>query len=239
MAARAGLCLLIFFFATRMAEDFAPELIVWNVGQGQWVTLADSAGCWHFDVGGEFAPWAAVMRECRARKNFVFFSHWDWDHVGLIGRARMYLPNICLLRAPQGRGSPRKERQLAGMEKCGEAVPFVFWNGQLGKTANASSRVAVWRGVLIPGDSSRDQEKFWSRELAGVGAARILVLGHHGSATSTGADLLKKAAHIRMAIASARFRRYGHPHPRVIRDLKEKLVPVLRTEDWGTIRIPL
>jgi len=239
MAARACIFLLILFLSTRVSLEYASELIVWNVGQGQWATIIDEEGCWHFDIGGEFAPWEEIMSVCRARRNFVSLSHWDWDHVGFVGRARFYLPNICLLLAPQGEGSARKKRQLNGMEECSSEIPFSFWNGALGKNANASSRVVSWRGALLPGDSSRDQEKIWVEQLAGVRTARILVLGHHGSATSTGQDLLKKIEKVKFAVASARFKRYGHPHPRVRTDLLKKGIPLLRTEDWGTIRIPL
>ncbi len=239
MASRACVFLLIFLLGTSLSREYFSELIVWNVGQGQWATVVTEEGCWHFDVGGEFAPWTAIMAECRARRNFVSLSHWDWDHVNFVGRARNYLPNICLLLGPQGRSSERKEKLLAGMNDCALRRPFYYWNGAVGKNANASSRVVSWRRILFPGDSSRDQERTWVERLPDVAAARILVLGHHGSATSTGLDLLRKAQRLRFAIASARFKRYGHPHARVRADLWKRGIPLLRTEDWGTIRVRL
>ena len=263
MAARLCLFIVILLLPPRLSLDFQASLIVWNVGQGQWVTVVDGHGCWHFDMGGEFAPWAAVMAECRARRNFVSLSHWDWDHVGFVGRARFYLPNICLLLPPQGRSSVRKEKLLAGMDDCADMDggnaqvskaeestatpprsqrtrrPYAHWDGAVNKTANASSRVILWRGILLPGDSSRDQEKFWVRAMKDLAHTRILILGHHGSATSTGEDLLRTLQNVRFAIASARFKRYGHPHSRVRSDLSRSGIPLLRTEDWGTIRVAL
>ncbi len=238
MAARTSLFLITFLLGTRISPDFTSWLIVWNVGQGQWATISDETGCWHFDIGGEFAPWTAIMKECRAVKNFVSLSHWDWDHVGLVGKARFYLPNICLLSPPQGRGSERKEKQLRGLESCTTNKPYALWDGATNKTANASSRVILWRQVLLPGDSSRDQEKIWIDKLD-VLSARILVLGHHGSATSTSRELIEKLKSARISIASARRSRYGHPHPRVTEALSKIGIPVLRTEEWGSIRIPL
>jgi competence protein ComEC len=276
LAARLCLFVVILFLPPRLSLDFRPSLIIWNVGQGQWVSIVDDHGCWHFDMGGEFAPWEAVMAECRARRNFVSLSHWDWDHVGFVGRARFYLPNICLLLPPQGRSTPRKEKLLSGMEDCAglddwkvddqmangvnaiaanekrlktqaqaqanddrPRLPFSHWNGAIDKTANASSRVILWRGILMPGDSSRDQEKYWVRAIKNLSRTRILILGHHGSATSTGEDLLRTLKNVRVAIASARFKRYGHPHLRVRTDLSRSGIPLLRTEDWGTIRVAL
>lgn len=237
MPAVAGLFLSIIFLCTRISPEYPSWLIVWNVGQGQWATITDDAGCWHFDMGGEKAPWPAIMRECRSRRNFVTMSHWDMDHVGFAGKARFYLPDICLMHAPQGPASFRKMKLIEGMDNCQKTDPFLIWNGTLSGNSNASSRVVFWRRVLLPGDSTRDQEKIWSQVLPATEAS-VIVLGHHGSATSTGKDLLARI-NARVAIASARFRRYGHPHPRVVRDLWEKGIPLLRTEDWGTIRIPL
>ena len=51
--------------------------------------------------------------------------------------------------------------------------------------------------------------------------------------------LLRKAASLRMAIASAREARYGHPHTLVKRKVRQRRVPLLRTEDWGTIHLEL
>lgn len=239
MATRFCLFLLIVATSQRLALEERRLLVIWNVGQGQWVTISDESGCWHFDVGGEFAPWQQLMNLCRARKNFFSFSHWDWDHIGLVGRARNFLPDHCLLLPPHGSTNPRKAKLMSNIKACQEQAPFTFWNGPSQKTANASSRVILWRSVLLPGDSSRDQEKNWIKEMRGAAQARILLLGHHGSATSTGKELLRNLTGVRLAIASARFRRYGHPHPRVERDLSKKQIPLLRTEDWGSIHLAL
>jgi competence protein ComEC len=238
VAARFGLFLSILLAAHSLAREFPVSLTVWNVGQGQWVTLADERGCWHFDMGGEFAPWAAIMRECRARRNFVWLSHWDSDHVSFTGSARRILPDICFLGRPSGEASFKKLSRLRGARDCGFRVEFAHWDGADKGTANERSRVALADGVLIPGDSTRRQEKTWVHALKEISSAKILVLGHHGSRTSTSKDLLK-VLRLNMAIASARFRRYGHPHAEVRAQLLKARVPLLKTEDWGTIRIEL
>jgi beta-lactamase superfamily II metal-dependent hydrolase len=38
-----------------------------------------------------------------------------------------------------------------------------------------------------------------------------------------------------MAVVSARFTKYGHPHREVIERLKAAHVPLLRTESWGNL----
>jgi competence protein ComEC len=90
----------------------------------------------------------------------------------------------------------------------------------------------------VPGDSPIDQEKLWIHNFK-LNRARILILGHHGSQTSTGKDLLKSLKRVRLAIASSRHRRYGHPHMKTQTALRARAIPLLTTEEWGTIRIEL
>lgn len=233
--------LIAFFFGISLSSEFQKLLIIWNVGQGQFVTIKDEVGCWHFDMGGEFAPWPAIMKECRQISNFVTFSHWDWDHVGLAGHASRFLPDICVLFPPPGENgkSPRKVKQLSRLQSCGRRSPFNVWTGDLYATTNASSRVVFWQNILIPGDSPIDQEKLWLKAIKRVAGTRILILGHHGSQTSTGKDLLKKLAQVRLAVASSRHQRYGHPHLKVQVALSKRGIPLLTTEEWGTIRVEL
>jgi beta-lactamase superfamily II metal-dependent hydrolase len=46
-------------------------------------------------------------------------------------------------------------------------------------------------------------------------------------------------AGLKIAISSARKAKYGHPHIETIWLLKKRGVPLLRTEDWGTIALEL
>jgi competence protein ComEC len=239
MAAQAGIFLIAFFFGTLGSRDVPPELIVWNVGQGQWATIDDGEICWHLDMGGEFAPWKQIRARCREKENRVSLSHWDSDHLVFLGPSRSHLPNLCLLNRPEGRGSPRKEALLDAVPVCGARSPFAQWSAPAGRSANDKSRVVLWRGVLAPGDSTRAEEKKWLHELPGLESTRLLILGHHGSRTSTSTALLRRLKNLRVAIASARRRRYGHPHAEVVNELIEARVPLLRTEEWGAIHFRL
>jgi competence protein ComEC len=61
-----------------------------------------------------------------------------------------------------------------------------------------------------------------------------LILGHHGSQTSSSQAFLTQARP-GLAIASARRARYGHPHRKVVSRLRQKKIPTLTTEDWGSL----
>jgi competence protein ComEC len=222
---------------------FKSSFIVWNVGQGQWTTLVDSQFCYHFDMGGERSPLSQVKRVCAEKENRIYLSHWDWDHISFALKAQKILKKACLAIPPLGKSSAYKMRILKAYKKCD--LPSTadislqelthFTPEDLGKKTNDLSHVLVAeKSILIPGDSTSQQEKIWSYE-KGLLQTRLLVLGHHGSKTSTSDELLSHLPRLKIAVASARQARYGHPHFEVLERLKKYRVPVLRTEDWGNI----
>lgn len=218
--------------------------IVWNVGQGQWTTLVEAKICRHFDMGGERNPLRRVQVLCRQRENRLLLSHWDWDHVGFALKSHKALPRTCVELSPIGPSSPRKMKILKAYPKCtvagAKSAPWTPWrelteleNLPPSRNSNDLSHVLFLRdGLLLPGDSPVAQEKIWSvgKELAQV---RILLLGHHGSRTSTSEELLGRLPQLKIAVVSARAARYGHPHAKVLRRLRKFRIPLLKTEDWG------
>ena len=239
MASRLGVFLLLTLYGLRIAPDLSPRLIVWNVGQGLWATVISEDSCWHFDMGGEKMDWSQVINLCRRRRNHLSLSHWDMDHISFVSRARNALPQLCKWNTPLGPTRDSKRKMLSRVPDCEGVPPFAFWEDADGKTTNALSRVVQWQGVVMPGDSSRREEKDWLLRLPGLLRSRVLILGHHGSHTSTSRALLEQMPRLRMAIASARLQRYGHPHKRVVQDLEDFKIPLLRTEEWGNILIEL
>jgi len=230
---------MVLLMTTSIDSDIAREFVVWNVGQGQWVTMLDEQGCWHFDAGGEFAPWEQIARLCRSRKNHVWLSHWDWDHIGFIPRLRRTLQQSCLFEVPVGLASAKKTALLKDFALC-RAYPFAQWEPPDRGKSNDRSRVTEVYSFLIPGDSTSAQEKIWIRKMMGLQTrTRVLILGHHGSRTSSSKLLLEELKYLRMAVSSSRFRRYGHPHREVESLLRSARVPLLTTEAWGNIHFQL
>lgn len=235
------LFLLITLSATPLQDFFAQSyFVIWNVGQGQWLTQITPERCQHFDMGGEFFPWKTLRRVCSDKTNEIYLSHWDWDHIGALSKPalRWTLPNRCLALPPGGETSKYKKSLLTDLSPCPARVSDLkIWTPSAKeKDSNARSHILLHREVLIPGDSPQKQEALWSH-LPWVSKSRVLILGHHGSRTSSSEGLLKSVPHVRMTIASARWARYKHPHPQVLRRLRQHAFPVLRTEDWGNIWI--
>lgn len=230
------------FISPRSFYNEKERVIVWNVGQGLWITWVTPQTCFHFDMGGEFAPWAKIRETCEGRENHALFSHWDWDHIGFAKRSGRYLKRFCVLRRPRGNSSPSKHRYFSSLVDCErKALPNLIELktpaiSSRKNTSNALSRVFVVRKLaLLPGDSTAKEEKHWSGQLKNF-KIRFLALGHHGSQTSTSKTLIDNLPHLRIAIASARKSRYGHPHARIVKRLKRSGVALLKTEDWGTLQ---
>jgi competence protein ComEC len=85
-----------------------------------------------------------------------------------------------------------------------------------------------------------DMEKKIERELAYAGLLQhddVLKVGHHGSRTSTTADLLD-AEHPVFGIISVGFdNSYGHPHPATIEELAQRKIPAFRTDENGLVTV--
>ncbi len=92
--------------------------------------------------------------------------------------------------------------------------------------------------LLLTGDSEAPERRWWLEyhpEL--VRNCTILKLPHHGSRTGTDARWLKE---VRPALAVASLgvaNEYGHPHAETVTLLRHSGIPLLRTDQLGTITI--
>ncbi len=232
--------LIITFSATLTHHQKAGAFfVIWNVGQGQWATAITDQVCFHFDVGGEFFPLRKITERCGHKENFIFLSHWDWDHIGGLEKLKKlkWANSLCIAIPPQGSSSKGKMKLVRSFKKCPRQQwqhLLKNWSPNQTGSSNEVSHVFQFNDILLPGDSPVRQEKIWSTQ-RWVQKTKVLLLGHHGSKTSTSEDLIKKAPHLKLSISSARWARYKHPHSSVEVRLRKARVPLLRTEDWGSI----
>jgi competence protein ComEC len=200
-------------------------------------------------MGGERAPWNLIEKACSSKVNVVHFSHADWDHVGLLKSVIRKLKKICLKTPPAGPITEQRIHWLSIIASCNSdkalsksrsnLIKLIYSGEKAARknkvSGNESSNIFLMDGrILLPGDSTKKAELKWSRR-ATIRSTKILVLGHHGSRTSTSAKLLDALPLLRQAVVSARQAKYGHPHSSVLFQLKQRGIAVLKTEDWGTI----
>ena len=234
--------ILIWSLPLTSPEQQRPELVIWNVGQGLWTTFRIDNLCLHFDMGGESDVTASVQRFCKQRKNFAFLSHWHWAHLSFIARAARVLTQFCIVEPPGGPASQSKQTILQGIKRCSEkSLELVapITPPQLPRmNANDHSKIFILlKQVLLPGDSSAKMENRWAEKISHPERIKWLVLGHHGSKTSTSIELLKMLSGLSLTIASARKAKYRHPHQEIELRLRNYGIPVLKTEDWGNIHL--
>lgn len=219
------------------------QWVIWDIGQGQWVTHILTDECIHYDVGGELGSFKYIKKSftqaCATKKNFVLLSHWDFDHYLNLTSVVKTTTDVCWLDQPALNKMNKSIKALLALNvRTCTGLPSVTinrWSPSSAQSSNDFSSVHLDSGFLMSGDSPIQKEKTWVRELKYVTSSKVLVLGHHGSRTSTGGDLLQHLPHLKMAISSARFKKYGHPHKETLLRLSKNKTPVLKTEDWGSI----
>lgn len=146
-----------------------------------------------------------------------------------------------LLQLARARGVPLTHQARGQTFFWGGVAGRILWPDSPNEVQSARNddsvvlRLEFGRAaLLLPGDIERPVE----RELAGQGgqiAAAFLKVAHHGSKTSTIAELLQAVAPRFAAISVGENNPFGHPHPDVLERLRAAGVRVLRTDRDGAI----
>ncbi len=224
-----------------LAPEYVNRWVVWNTGQGQWVTHILNEECLHYDMGGELGSFKKVKKSllilCGLKKNKISLSHWDFDHILNIFEFSRAVPYLCWSEKPTFDEAKKNSQKILALRipACLTASPVQIWKPTFAKTSNDSSFVYKDQHYLMPGDSTLFEENVWSEKMSHLDEVHVLILGHHGSRTSTGEKLLMHLKNLKLAIASARYAKYKHPHYLTVRRLHKFNIPLLKTEDWGNI----
>lgn len=221
-----------------LSEGLRDRLIVWNVGQGLYTSLIQDHLCIHIDAGGEQIS-KKVKNLCRDKINRVYITHADWDHISHLYTMRRDFPKLCLIHSCPETYHPKKRKLLDGIPLCKNKEDSIVIEHKIFRKQvtenNDHSRVYQVYDILIPGDLSKKYEKQIRAK-----SIKTLVLGHHGSNTSSHSEFLNRLNKLRQTISSARQSKYGHPHQEVLkRSLAIPKLSVIRTEVWGSLIIEI
>jgi competence protein ComEC len=217
----------------------APEIRVWDVGQGLSVLVRHGHEVLVYDTGpavaGVFSAVESTLlpnleAEGIRRIDTLVVSHGDSDHSGGIAELTRQIDVGRVIA-----GEPALVRhQVADLPVSGcnrssqrlGSLVLEFWQGEGAKEGNeASCVVRIYHPEsrtewLLPGDITHQVEARYLADLAAredfrEPATRVLVAPHHGSKTSSSEAWVGalKPDHV---IYTAGYRhRYGHPHPTV------------------------
>jgi competence protein ComEC len=129
-------------------------------------------------------------------------------------------------------------------ELGGARLSVLHSGGPMRKTdgINNQSLVALFerdgRSALLTGDIGAPAEGDL-RDAGALPPADVLKVAHHGSRTSTTPDFLDGVAPRLALVSCGRRNRFGHPSPATLRTLRDRCVPVLRTDERSDCRAEL
>ena len=96
--------------------------------------------------------------------------------------------------------------------------------------------VYINSSFLLTGDMEENLENFLL-SFGGSIKSDVLKVGHHGSKTSTSENFLGLVNPELAIISAGKNNKYGHPHQKVTNRLAQFEIPILRTDEKGTIII--
>jgi competence protein ComEC len=258
----AGLLILVTFFMPPPADkvvflDIGQGDSILLQDDTRQILIDGGPGTKVLERLGEELPWFD------RRLEVVIATHPDQDHLeGLVHVIERYdvdlvvLPHIAHTTQLQDEWLERLQEAVAAKQ-----IAYRFaWRGEEIKLADmqvsilgpwaegeapafdTTNNASVITRIDFHGMSwllSGDAERAVERALVAISDPHqldvdVLKAGHHGSRTSTGAELLAATTPQVVVISAGHDNRFGHPHPEVV----ERLEPydVMRTDQSGSIR---
>jgi competence protein ComEC len=235
--------------------DGSLQVWVFDVGQGLSVLVRTRDHALLYDAGARFRSGfdqgaATVVPALRTLgiehlDRFVV-SHGDNDHAGGAAAVAAAFPEAMRIAGEPDRG----DLAMAACEPSTwlwNGVRFSVWAADAGlsvRAADANDRSCVLLvehaggRLLIPGDATTRVESALAARV-GQGVPLVLVVGHHGSRTSSSRPFIERLQPT-LALVSASWRsRFGHPHADVVKRLHEVDAQVLNTAEEGAIAVIL
>lgn len=235
-----------------------PRLVVLDVGQGSAALLQHGRDGILFDTGPRRAGVVRALRRTGVRRlRAVILSHPAADHDGGTAAVINAFPTEMLLDGgspgggrdhADGLAAAREHRVPVRPLRAGQRLRVgaldvrVLWPTPAAARAAGDpndrsgvlhATVGGWR-ALIPGDAEGNVlRRLPARDLA----SDVFVLGHHGSRDDDLATVLRHAKPRVGVISVGAGNRYGHPAPETLSSLQAAKIPVLRTDQAGTIAI--
>jgi competence protein ComEC len=228
-----------------------------NVGQADSILIQQDSKYMLIDAGnngdGKLVK-NYLIQEGIKSLDYVIGTHPHEDHIGGLDYiindfkiGKIYLPKVTsTTKTFQDVVVAMKNKGMkASVPKCGETFnlgsakcTILAPNGSEYKDLNNYSIVIKLEfgsnSFLFTGDAEDVSEK----EILAKGfnvKADLLKVGHHGSRSSTSNEFLSEVDPKYAVISCETGNDYGHPHKTTMDKLKNKNIPVYRTDELGTI----
>ena len=226
-------------------------LTVLDVGQGLAIVIETHESTLLFDTGIGFSTSDSAQqtilpflrKQQLNRPDKVIISHGDNDHIGGAKTVAEQFPDIHFLSNDRVHAKSFLFTDLCyGKQWQSAGVVFrIFPRFQAATNSNDSSCVlkivGKYASVLLPADVQRSAERHLVEKYAHELSSDVLVLGHHGSKTSSTPAFINQVKPDIAIVSAAYFNSHGHPHPSVIDRVSQYGSQVLSTAESGSIQI--
>lgn len=248
---RAGavlpVALLPLWSTSPIIADGVLRVTVHDVGQGQLIELRSSHYRLLYDTGPRFQTGFMPLQTLWApNQHFdqVIVSHADNDHAGGV-RALVDDHRVERWYAPLGESLPvSAEACQRGQTWQRDGIIYRFLWPPAGPTHySANDRSCVLevsvgeQRLLITGDVSRDIERRFLRDIHLP--VSVLVAGHHGSLTSSGAQFVQHTSAQHVIFSAGRNNPFEHPVDSVVRRFNRQDSCLWNTGHDGALRFRL
>lgn len=227
------------------------RLTMADVGQGLAVLVETQQRTLLFDTGASFPSgftyFSSVVQPLLEKYHIkvldrLVISHTDNDHSGGLKAAQQQL----LIRRLDSEISTVKQQPfsacVSGEKWRWGDVDFYYRHAPVQANARRNNRSCILEvatancSVLIMGDAEKKVElKLLPSKRSSK--HQVLIVGHHGSNTSTSQRFLQETSFSDALISSGYKNRYNHPHPNVIQRLKQHEIQIWRTDLQGSIEV--
>jgi len=258
-----GAPLMVPLFAVSPPSPGAGELwiTVLDVGQGLAVLARTEKHALLYDAGPAFNAFSdsgsrVILPYLRGEGidslDALVVSHDDRDHSGGAGSVLEAMPVGVLwssLAADHALLAANAWRApcVAGRKWFWDGVSFEFLHPRAeiasGRAARANNLSCVLRieapggRVLLTGDIERAAERELVLRAPALLPAEALLVPHHGSATSSTPEFVKRVAPRLAVFAVGHRNRFGHPREEVLARYREAGSELLRTDSGGAIQL--
>lgn len=226
-----------------------------DVGQGTAVLVRTARHDLLYDTGPRYASGndagerivAPMLRALGVRRlDALLISHRDSDHAGGAASILGVWPATRTITSVDGDelpGASNIERCAAGQRWEWDGVRFELLHplpGDYGRSLKPNAMSCVLKvtaahgaSVLLTGDAEAPQELAMIARDAAALRATVLLVGHHGSRTSS-SDAFLDSVRPQAAVIQVGYRsRYGHPHPAVLARYAARGIAVHRADCEG------
>lgn len=234
-----------------------------DVGQGQSIVITAKQRTFVVDCGGDRASTtgnstADYLKSInRPDIDLLMLTHFDTDHINGVTQL-LQRESVRLIAMPNNqfgnedrednRGKISALAKEKGIEVLyitdvthlySEGISLYLFPGK-GATGNNDNGIIILCSAgdydtLITGDADSALERRFIRS-AELPDIELLVVGHHGSKSSTSDELLN-ALKPETAIISVGYNSYGHPSREVLERLGSRKIEVLRTDISGNVTV--